>query len=724
MNPPTSQSARRTLRPYPGLRAFERTESRIFFGRGQQVDQLLSRLKQHHFLAVLGTSGSGKSSLMRAGVLPALEKGYMGEVGARWAIAEMKPGDQPFLHLAEALLNDKGFATAWQHDGEAAKPAILAAELRRGARSVHEIWAGTPIPEGTRLLLLVDQFEEMFRYREREENQAAAFVALLLEACQHPDIYVAITMRSDFLGTAAAFHGLPEVINSGLYLTPRLTRDQLHEAITLPAQLFGGTVDEALANYLQNEAGNDPDQLPLLQHALMRMWDSGEDKSLTLARYQGMNGLRGVLDKHAEQAWAELDASQQIICEAMFRALTERSRDGQYIRRPVKVQAVMDLLAINLATLNLVIDAFRQAGRNFLMPPPQVPLMAETMLDISHESLIRHWQRLKDWVTAESEKALMYQRLLDAAQRHTAGKSELWHGTDLALALEWQEKTQPTTPWAMRYFSSWKGEAEQLADNDAFLLSTNFLTASATAQRQLQKEAEDSRKCQLKRARRQLSYTLVGLVIALTTAGWGWSERNHALVETAKATQAKKEALLQAKNAVTQRERAELAEKKAHLEAENAKLQGIYANAAAHHALLQSKKAQYSEKMAKNEATKAKKAIENTQYIYETLLQSLLREDPEMAINFIKRVQKSKDKSLLRPMLLEIIKNTDIGIEKKIILLRNIETISDTQLDQLITSVFNKKTHDLAKTVDFITLLVSFLTPKSTIKPTPAKENN
>lgn len=263
---------------------------------------MLLRLKTHHFLAVLGASGSGKSSLVKAGLLPGLAKGYMGEIGSRWSIAEMRPGDQPFVRLAEGLLQDKTFQQAWNGD----QTAFLAAELRRGSRSLHKVLEHAPLSDGAKLLILVDQFEELFRFREQQENQAAAqaaaFVALLLEACTHPDIYIVITMRSDFLGTAAEFHGLPEAINDGLYLTPRLTRSQLHDAICLPAQLFGGSVDDTLANALQNEAGNDPDQLPLLQHALMRLWDNDDDKHLTLEEYRDLNGLKGALNDHAEQA--------------------------------------------------------------------------------------------------------------------------------------------------------------------------------------------------------------------------------------------------------------------------------------------------------------------------------------------------------------------------------------------------------------------------------------
>ena len=399
---PPKNLSRPKLQPYPGLRAFERYESRIFFGRQQQVDDLLTRLKQHHFLAVLGASGSGKSSLVKAGLLPGLEKGYMGEVGSRWAIAEMRPGDQPFVRLAEGLLADKVFAEVQGMEGNS---AALAAELRRGSRSLHEILNHAPLHAGTRLLVLVDQFEEMFRFREQEENQAAAFVALLLEPCTHPDVYVVITMRSDFLGAAAEFHCLPEAINAGLYLTPRLSREQLRDAISLPAQLFGGSVEDALANHLLNEAGNDPDQLPLLQHALMRLWENDADKILTLVEYRGLRGLRGALNDHAEQAWQELDTDGQAVAEAMFRALTERSKDGQDIRRPLKVQALLDMTGADLPTLTRIVDTFRQPGRNFLMPPPQVALTADTVLDISHESLIRQWQRLQGWVVAEGDKA-------------------------------------------------------------------------------------------------------------------------------------------------------------------------------------------------------------------------------------------------------------------------------------------------------------------------------
>ena len=594
---------KRKIQPYPGLRAFERAESRTFFGRQQQINDLLTRLKRHHFLAVLGTSGSGKSSLMKAGVLPKLEKGYMGEVGSSWSIAELKPGDQPFSHLAAALLKDKIFEAAWMRTlspspspmngrGEEfslARPAgagreggegELTAQLNRGARSLHEILQHNPLPTGTRLLLLVDQFEELFRYRKDQADQATAFVALLLEASSHPDIYVAITMRSDFLGAAAEFHGLPEAINDGLYLTPRLTREQLHDAICLPARLFGGTVEDALANHLLNAAGNDPDQLPLLQHALMRLWDN--DQNLTLAAFQGMNGLRGALDGHAEQAWNELDAQGKAIAEMLFQALTERSRDGQDTRRPISIGALLPLAQCDFAQLVTVIDTFRQAGRNFLMPPPNVTLTPDTVLDISHESLIRQWIRLQAWVKAEAASAVMYLRLLDAAQRHEKHQGEYWRGTDLALALDWQTRTQPNAAWAARY-----GKVLDFALAVAFLQDS----VAAEQQREAAKIAYLKAERRRKRQQRWLAAVAICFVVAAGLAVWGFSERNKAQVAEGQATAT-----------ATRATNAELYAKRETLKATLASAQ---ANLASQQAALDAARAMKAEKFAKVAASKA-----------------------------------------------------------------------------------------------------------------------
>ena len=702
--------SRRNLQPYPGLRAFERYESCVFFGRQKQTDELLNRLKKHHFLAVIGASGSGKSSLVKAGLLPGLEKGYMGEVGSRWSIAEMRPGGQPFAMLADALLNDALFFRAWNNSGTVhadetqAHFSLLTAELRRGSRSLHEILSHSPLPDGAKLLLLIDQFEEIFRFREKEANEATAFVSLLLEACKHEDIYAVITMRSDFLGAAAEFHGLPEAINSGLYLTPRLSREQLREAVCMPAELFGGAVEDTLANHLLNEAGNDPDQLPLLQHALMRLWDNDQDKILTFQEYEGMYDLRGALNGHAEQVWAELDQAGQSVVEVMFRALTERGRDGQDVRRPLKVQRLLELTGVDVSTLASIIDRFRQPGRNFLMPSAVIPLSRDTMLDISHESLIRQWTRLQGWVSAEAKKALMYQRLLDAAQRHSRGEGELWHGTDLALALEWQDETKPDAVWAERYESHFFTDADAQNQPDSqkiqeFTLARNFLKKSEQEAQRQHQEQETIRKKELSRTRQLFVVSFMGFIIAMALAAWGFSASNRAESERRHAEVAKVNALREAQRARNAEEVARAEAEKTRIANKKVLAQTALAEAAKTRALHEAIRARKAEKVAQEESEKTKVAEKNAYNLVEVTIKTIVKQNDEDGVKkYIQNVFDADQKNTLLLLLKPLISETKSMDDDEREYWRNIlPSMTDKQIVRLVEILFieREKLHDL-----------------------------
>jgi hypothetical protein len=182
--------------------------------------------------------------------------------------------NQPIARLASELV--KMHALGKEQGGVPHAAAFIQAGLRRGPLGLVEVVDESLLGPETNLLVLVDQFEELFRYRSKGNvDEAEAFVALLLASCAQRDvpIYIVITMRSDFLGDSALFRGLPETINDSQYLTPRLTREQIRAAIVGPAKVFSGDVEPALVNRLVNDVGPDSDQLPLLQHALMRMWE-------------------------------------------------------------------------------------------------------------------------------------------------------------------------------------------------------------------------------------------------------------------------------------------------------------------------------------------------------------------------------------------------------------------------------------------------------------------
>lgn len=495
--------------PYPGLRPFQHNEAGIFFGREEQTDQLLEKLQRFRFIAVVGQSGCGKSSLVRAGLIAALEAGFLAEAGARWRIADMRPGGEPYARLARALLSPT--ALGKDHEIEPDDFAFVMAALRRGPQGLVEVLRERPLPDGGNLLLLVDQFEEIFRFRrEGDPDEADALVALLLATAAQREVpvYVIITMRSDFIGHCAVFSGLPEAINDSQFLTPRLTREQSEAAITKPARVFSGKIDPLLVNRLLNDLGPDPARLPVLQHALMRMWtraDGGREAAeangtrpitISVEDYDAVGTLANALSRHADEVYESLNDRQKQIAEVMFRRLTERGVGQPDTRRPAKLGDVADVAGATTEDVIAVVEEFRKPDRSFVTPPVGVPLNRETILDIGHESLIRQWTRLNEWANSEAISAAMYKRLKQTAILWKAKDADPLEGISLERAREWKERQNPTVEWASRY-----GSAEE------FALATEFLETSEQKwdekQKREKEEEERRQKGELERVRLQ-----------------------------------------------------------------------------------------------------------------------------------------------------------------------------------------------------------------------------
>ncbi len=451
--------------PYPGLRPYQTDESYIFFGREQHTDELLKRLAHARFLAVVGPSGCGKSSLVRAGMIAGLETGFMASAGTRWRVATLRPGSHPLRRLAAALAEETALGPNISAEPHA--EGFIHAALARGPLGLVEVLRETPPDEHANMLVLVDQFEELFRYQGgRVSDEAEAFVALLLESATQNDvpIYVVITMRSDFIGDCARFTGLPEAMNDSQYLTPRPTREQRRTAIEGPARVFGGNVEPQLVNAILNDMGSDPDQLPLMQHVLMRLWiqagarpsqggalDLSSPRTLTLRGYEAAGGLQKALSNHADEAFNELDEGRRRVAEAMFRALTERGRQQRDTRRPAPVREIAAIGGATPQHVAEVADAFRRADRSFITPAAGEPIYENTVLDISHESLIRQWHRLTGWVEDEANSAWVYGRLREQASLWAKGRGALWTTPDLENGLAWRENAKPSLEWANRY---------------------------------------------------------------------------------------------------------------------------------------------------------------------------------------------------------------------------------------------------------------------------------
>ncbi len=533
-----------TLFPYPGLRPFQEDEADIFFGREEQTDQLLEKLNENRFLAIVGVSGCGKSSLAKAGMVSALKTGFMAPAGTRWRIAVMRPGNHPIKHLAEALYVES-VLNLEQNWGSKAIP-FLDSTLRRGPLGLVEILRQSPIPPGSNLLILVDQFEELFRFRDAKNmNEQDAFIDLLLKTADQREfpVYIVITMRSDYLGDCAIFPGLPETLNTSQYLTPRLNRDQREKAIVGPAHVFCGDIEPSLVNRLLNESGSDPNLLPVLQHVLMRMWsctvpqenyqrrnillEDVPEKNLghllTTSDYEKVGGLTEALSRHADEAYNELNDEQKRIAEILFRSLCERGTERRDGRHPTAIGIIADQAGVTSDRIIEIVKIFRKPEYGFLLPAPPENLYEDTIIDITHESLIRVWKRLSAWVEQEVESSQTYSLLMQTALRWEKGQAALYGTPDLEMALEWKKNQRPTKAWAERYGGN-------------FDISMEFLDASEKDFRIKEEEEEQRRIYELQQAKlladaerksaevqkiwnRRLRYAVYLLIILLIAGG-------------------------------------------------------------------------------------------------------------------------------------------------------------------------------------------------------------
>ncbi len=466
--------------PFPGLRPFRTDESHLFFGREGQSEEVLRNLIRNRFVAVIGASGSGKSSLMYCGVIPVLYGGFAARAGSHWKLVTTRPGNSPLENLADSIAE-----SSVSGEKEIDRSVTLGI-LRRSSGGLKEAIRLLGISENENLLLMVDQFEELFRFRKSKDdastsNDSESFVKLLVEAVSQEEVpvYVVLTMRSDFIGECSNYQELTGLINKSNYLIPQMTREDFRLAVEGPVSVAGASIDPQLVQLLLNEVGDNPDQLPILQHALMRTWEywmqfDDPGKPITISDYEAVGKMSRALSEHANEAYDELNEEEKEVCESMFKTLTEKGSDNRGIRHPTTVRKISAIAGADPAVVMQVVETFRKTGRSFLTPGPEKELQEDTVIDLSHESLMRIWNRLKIWVEEESQAVQMYVRLAESAAMYQEGKAGLWRPPDLHLALNWKNKQNPNLEWARRYHPAFErtmvflntSEKEHLAEEE------------------------------------------------------------------------------------------------------------------------------------------------------------------------------------------------------------------------------------------------------------------
>jgi len=452
-----------TPAPYKGLEAYEERDAAYFFGRTILIDKLLARItswqQDRHawrFLAIIGASGSGKSSLVKAGLIPALRQ------RERWQIIVIRPGADPLLSLALPFLPQPQSSTTPLHH--------LADELRTHQETLNTLAQIRLAHEWNAydgVLLVVDQFEELFSIevtdaaKQSAGSDRAAFIHNLLYAASLPlgSVHLLITLRADFYHHCADYDDLRTALAACQEYIGAMNVAEVREVITRPSALAGYQLQDGLVEVILDDLGiaNDsgvvegrpePGFLPLLSHALLQTWAKRQGFTLTLADYHAAGGVKGALRTTADKMYAGLTADEQVLARAIFGALTEVRAGAEDTRRRV-YWTELAALAGDDALLKRVLGKLTQArlivtDQGLAAEPPNAA-GDFSYAEVAHEALIREWPLLRTWL-AEDRLHLQMRRLLSiAAQEWTAHNEDsgyLYRGARLRQVQAWADSQQ------------------------------------------------------------------------------------------------------------------------------------------------------------------------------------------------------------------------------------------------------------------------------------------
>jgi len=398
--------------PYKGLRPFAEADAQDFFGRDALVDRLVARLSEtaegSRFLGVVGPSGSGKSSAVRAGLIPALRASAI-PGSDTWFVVEMMPGARPFEELEAALLRI------------AANPPPTLADRLHGDNGLTDAVERVLPPDGSELFLVIDQLEELFTHVDDEETRAR-FLACLASAATESGsrVRMLVTLRADYFDRPLAYPGFGPLLGSRTETVTSLTPAELELAIAAPAQRIGVTVEPDLRAEIVADSAGRLGALPLLQYALTEMFDRCEDGALTLPAYREVGGVGGALADRAEQIYeATRGGKGKEATRQLFLRLVNVDEGIEDLRRRVR-RSEVDSLEGHREAMTAAIDAFT---RHRLLTSDRDPVTREPTVEVAHEELLRSWPRLRGWIDSAREDLRNHRRLAaEAAQWEDAGR--------------------------------------------------------------------------------------------------------------------------------------------------------------------------------------------------------------------------------------------------------------------------------------------------------------
>ena len=413
-----------TRNPYRGLAAFEQADADDFHGRERAVAQMVEVLEQERLLVVVGPSGIGKSSVVKAGLLPALADGALAG-SETWLVTEMVPGESPFERLAAALGRVATIA-----------PPDIAGELAASVRSLDDV-ARQVLPDSTELVVVVDQFEELFT-QTVDDGDRRAFLKMIVDiACGAPGVVrLVATLRADYFDRPLAYPGVGDAIKGRTVAIGAMADAELADAVRLPAAGVGIEIEPLLVDRITTEAALQPGALPLVQHTMVELFARRQSNLITLAAFDEAGGLAGAIGRRAEAIYAGFDDERRDATRRVFLRLVNVSEDRDDTRRRVR-RTELEQSGIGADDLQAVLDEY---VRHRLLTFDRDPTSRTPTVEVAHESLLTEWERFAGWVDDAREDLLTRRRVESAAHDWVSSGSDpsfLYRGGRLELAESW-----------------------------------------------------------------------------------------------------------------------------------------------------------------------------------------------------------------------------------------------------------------------------------------------
>ncbi|MGD2078324.1 MAG: protein kinase, partial [Chloroflexota bacterium] len=468
--PAADFSMSEVVNPYKGLRPFEETDAEYFYGREELVQQLLCQLSSpspqpassscERFLAVVGASGCGKSSTIRAGLAPALRRGAL-PGSETWFVVHTHPGPHPLEEMEQALLK------------VAIEPGrSLIDDIRSDQRGLLRVVRRCLAGEKSKLVLIIDQFEELFTLVENERERTCFLDSLYtaVTAIDSP-LYLIVVLRADFYDRPLGYPNFGQLVRDNLVTVLSLTPEQIIQAIVLPAERVGLHFESGLESQIVTAVTDQPGALPLMQYALTELFENREENRLTMAAYQLIGGVTGALGRRADELYEDLEPTGQETAQQLFLHLLKLGQEGEVTRRRV-LRSELESLAINggdwptgstqgprerrLPTIMAeVIDLF---GQHRLLTFDRDPVTRAPTVEVAHEALFQEWARLKNWLDNYRNDIRLKRRLESATAEWMAAGQEasfLLRGSHLNQTEAWANETKlALTPIEWRFLAA------------------------------------------------------------------------------------------------------------------------------------------------------------------------------------------------------------------------------------------------------------------------------